>query len=404
MTAITAARASRPRALRIALFDSRQKIGAKILISGGTRCNVTNAQVRASDYHGGPSHFIRHALEAFDPRRTRDFFEGIGVPLELEPSGKYFPVTHSGRTVLEALLGEVRELGVELRTGAPVTSLEARDGTFRLAGLSGDELLTARRAVLATGGLSLPETGSDGTGLRLAASLGHHIVRTVPALSPLLGDDAGFRSLSGLTLEARLSFFAGDRKRAETRGGFLFTHFGYSGPSALDLSRHVAGAAASETPRVEASFAPDDDESSLGRRWQAFRAAHPDRFVRSFFTDGLGVPARLADLFLEKAGVGARETVSRRKERDVRRLLHAFLHVDLRVTGVFGYRKAEATAGGVDLKEVNVSTMESKKVPGLHFAGEILDVDGRIGGFNFQWAWSTGAIAGAAAARCLLQG
>ncbi len=350
MAAIHAGRSS----TNVVLLDSRPKIGAKILISGGTRCNVTNRAVTPSDYEGGPKHFLKHVFAAFPPEKTRAFFEGIGVTLVLEPSGKYFPVTHSGKTVLEALVKELGRSGAELRT-AKVTAIRKKEGLFELETDKGG--MNARRVVLATGGLSLPETGSDGTGLKIAEALGHTIVRTAPALTPLLSDDKDWHALSGLTLEdVRLDFYSGGKKRASSRGGFLFTHFGFSGPAALDISRHWALADAKEKPQIIADFQPAGEAK---------------------------LPKRLFETLKKKCAGQTGKKAS---------------HYPLEVTGVYGYKKAEVTAGGVDLQEVNVSTMESKIVPGLFFAGEILDVDGRIGGFNFQWAWSTGAVAGRSAA------
>jgi predicted Rossmann fold flavoprotein len=357
MTAISAARNSRRKDFSLVLFDSRKKIGAKILISGGTRCNVTNRKVSPSDYNGGKRHFIQHVFEAFTPEQTLAFFEEIGVPLVLEPTGKYFPTTHSGKTVLEALMREAERLGVQLITDEKIVDVQAG---FLLSSETG-KTFHARRIVLCTGGLSLPETGSDGTGLRLAEKLGHTIVRTAPALTPLLSEDEDWKALSGVTLEdVRLDFYLGGRKKASSRGGFLFTHFGFSGPAALDISRHVALADPKEKPQVIADFLPSGPAQIL--------------------------PKRFYETAKRKCGTAFPSKIS---------------HYPLEVTGIYGYKKAEVTAGGVDLNEVDVSTLESKKVKGLFFAGEILDVDGRIGGFNFQWSWSTGALAGKAAVKNL---
>ena len=372
MTAIAASSCSSERS--VVLFDARQKIGAKILISGGTRCNVTNHEVRPADYCGGARHFIGHVFEAFTLAQTLHFFKDIGVDLVLEPTGKYFPTTHSGKTVLEALIRECEKRGVRLVTGEkiidvvvgatdPATGASAgRRSPLQRFALSAETGKTfySRTVVLCTGGLSYPETGSDGTGLGIAKKLGHRIVRTAPALTPLISDDKDWAELSGLTVDdVRLDFYVRGRKRASARGGFLFTHFGFSGPAALDLSRHFALADPDEEPQVVADFLPEGDERRL--------------------------PKRLFETLKRKCA-GSSKRVS---------------CYPLEVTGVYGYKKAEVTAGGVSLSEVNVATMGSKKAKGLYFAGEILDVDGRIGGFNFQWSWSTGAIAGRSAMKSL---
>ncbi len=397
--AIQAARNS-PFPSRIFLFDSRQKIGAKILISGGTRCNVTHRQVVPADYEGGPRHFVKHVLEAFSPEKTRIFFEEIGVALVLEETGKYFPTTHSGRTVLEALLNELRRRGAQLKTGTKITAIK-KDGEFFL--LSGDAgfQMAARRVILTPGGLSYPETGSDGTGYRIAQSLGHTIRKTSPALTPFTTDDAAWKLLSGVALPARLTFYRNGKKVSERTGSFLFTHFGFSGPVALDISRFFTACDSSQAPAIEANFIPHESAENLKDRFSKASREHPEKSLRGFLTEAAAFPARFAETLLEKAGLDPRLRIGRCRSGECRRLFRAVFHYPLEVTGAVGYKKAEVTAGGVDLAEIKDSTMESRRLPGLYFAGEILDVDGRIGGFNFQWAWSSGTIAGASAVKSL---
>lgn len=389
---------------RVLLFDSRAKIGAKILISGGTRCNVTNREVTPKDYHGGYSHFVRHVLEAYSPEETIRFFNEIGVELVLEPSGKYFPTTHSGRTVLNALVAAVESSGASLRAGVRLTGAKKDPRGFHLEFLMDDgqkETVLARRLVLATGGLSYPETGSDGKGLAIAESLGHTIVRTAPALTPLLTDDEDWKSLSGIALETSLSFYLDEKKQAEVRGAMLFTHFGFSGPAALDISRHVACAGPDQKTRIEASFLPNHTGESLKKALEEVCREHPQQRIKTFLHEECGLPDRWVEVFLKKIDGDPDLPIKRLTARQRSGLVRFLLNYPLEISGVYGYKKAEVTAGGVELKEVNVGTMESRIVPGLYFAGEILDIDGRIGGFNFQWAWSTGTIAGRAAAKSL---
>lgn len=373
MAAIGAARTLRQKSpLEIVLLDARPQIGAKILMSGGTRCNVTNREVVPADFQGGARHFIKHALEAFPPEQTRKFFNEIGVELVLEPTGKYFPVTHSAQTVLSALVKEAERTGVVLKTGVRITEIKKMGDLFHLRNSDGSFHTSARKVILTTGGLSYPSTGSDGTGYAIARNLGHTIVDTFPALTPLLTNDSDWSALSGVSLEAKLSFFKNGKKEAESLGSFLFTHFGFSGPAALDISRHFAAAKPEENPKIVANFIPQESEAALEK-------------IKEF-----PLPKRFMETFTKKIGTGKKKT-----------LVHMLLNYPLEITGVFGYKKAEVTAGGVDLREIKVQTMESKLTSGLYFAGEILDVDGRIGGFNFQWAWSTGAVAGRSAAQSL---
>lgn len=398
MTAIAAAGEKGP-ARSVLLLDSRRKIGAKILMSGGTRCNVTNVKVTPTDFEGGPKHIVKHVLEAFTPDETIKFFEGIGVHLVLEPTGKYFPTTHSGKTVLEALVKEAEERGVRLETEARVTRVRKEGDHFILSGRDGE--IAARRVILTTGGLSYPETGSDGTGFHIAKSFGHSIVQTTPALTPLTTEDAGWKSLSGVALEVRLSYFEQGRKKAQREGSFLYTHFGFSGPAALDISRYFAGCEKAHSPRIHVSFTPKETEESLGKRFATFQKDHPHKMVKSFLIEEFHLPDSFVEVFLRKIKMDPKSPVGKCPRAWSGQLVHSLLNYPLEVTGVVGYKKAEVTAGGVDLKEIKYSTMESRLVPGLYLAGEVLDVDGRIGGFNFQWSWSSGALAGRSAARSL---
>ncbi len=404
MSSISAARTGERRLMTL-LLDSRLKIGAKILISGGTRCNVTNVRVDPSDYEGGPRHFIKHVLEAFTPNETMRFFQEIGVELVLEPTGKYFPTTHSGKTVLEALMREAENAGVRLECGMKVTGVRKQNDFFVVEGRSPSGQAfrrSARRVILSTGGLSYPETGSDGGGYEIAQYFGHSIVPTAPALTPLLTNDKDWTSLSGLTLDVKLSFFSDRRKEAESEGSFLFTHFGFSGPAALDISRHFSKTPKENSPSITVNFMPSMTEEDFLKIALGTTEAHPKKMTRNFLSEEGGIPSRLAEIFLKKCGAGASSLLGNFSPSGTRKWVHALYHLPLEISGVYGYKKAEVTAGGVDLKEIQVSTMESKLVPGLYFSGEIADVDGRIGGFNFQWAWSSGTLAGRSAARSLL--
>ncbi len=401
MTAISAARESErlKKPLKILLLDSKTKVGAKILMSGGTRCNVTNESVQPSDFEGGPKHFVKHVFEAFTPDATMEFFKSIGVELILEPSGKYFPATHSAQTVLNALLDEVDRLKIKLVTGSPVTEIQKTGTIFALK--SGSQPFEAKKVVLTTGGLSHPGTGSDGAGYLIAKKFGHSVIQTFPALTPLLTEDKAWKSLSGIALEVELSFYQKGRKQCSRRDSFLFTHFGFSGPAALDISRYFAASEKQDQPEIKVNFLPGQNEELFKKTWERIQTKSADKNIKNFLVQEFQVPVRFAETFLEKIGLAASVPLRMHSKEKLRLLTQSIFYYPLEITGVYGYQKAEVTAGGVDLKEIKVQTMESKICEGLYFAGEILDVDGRIGGFNFQWAWSTGTIAGRGAARSL---
>lgn len=399
MSAIWAGRTARERnlALHILLLDSRLKIGAKILMSGGGRSNVTNQKVLPSDFHGGPNHFVKHVLEAFPPCDTIRFFEGIGVKLILETGGKYFPVTHSAQTVLDALMKEMERVGVALKTGVRITKIEKKENHFCLESSDCRHGFSARKVILATGGLSYPATGCDGTGYKIAKNFAHAVVDTFPALVPLRTDDSSWKSLSGMSLKAKLSFFKNGKKESDCCDSLLLTHFGFTGPAALNISRHFAAAKKKERPQITASFLPEENEETLAAAFQAARKKSPRKLVKNFLAEAFRLPARFVEIFLKKIDIFGDEEVGKFSRENLKRLSRLLLHYPLEISGALGYDRAEVTAGGIDLREVSASTMESKLAPGLYFAGEMLDADGRIGGFNFQWAWSTGAIAGRSA-------
>lgn len=391
-----------PAALKIVVLDGARSLGAKILVSGGGRCNVTNTRVEAADFWRPGSAFVRQVLRALPVPETIAFFAELGAPLKEEPSGKLFPVTNKARSVLDALLGESRRLGIEIRTSCRVLGLAREGGGFRVETSTGP--LLAERVVLATGGESLPKTGSDGFGYALARNLGHTIVPTVPALEPLiLGGD--FHSpLSGIAHEAELLVSRLGEKARQLQGSILWTHFGVSGPLALNASRFVRRAGQEGFPAaLRLSFTPGLTDTDVNQRLIEASRAHPHQKVSAALVRDFAlvqaVAGRLVNTFL-----GSDEPLSRLTREGRRALVEAITALPLNVTGGRGYNFAEVTSGGVAIEEVNPKTMESRLAPGLHFVGEILDVDGRIGGFNFQWAWSTGRVAGRTLARAVTRG
>jgi predicted Rossmann fold flavoprotein len=387
----------------ILLLEGARKPGAKILVSGGGRCNVTNEAVSERDYWSGRgnagSATIRRVLRAFDEKRTLDWMRSLGVTLKLEPTGKYFPLSDSARTVLEALLRRVREVGVELRAGTRVTAIKKCDDGFSLT-LSRDgqaSTLLARRAILACGGKSLPKSGSDGAGLDFAQRLGHTIVPTTQALSPLVwqanagGATARLGGLAGVTIDGRLELReAGGRRLFAWTDSMVFTHFGLSGPAPMNLSRHLLRA---RLERPGATFVvtlghPTLPTAEAADGWLRAQAATYPRRMTAPALRALW-PERLARLLAGDAGELGR---LRREERLA--LARRLAGLELAVADARGWSFAETTAGGVDLREIDSRTMASRKADGLFLCGEMLDVDGRIGGFNFQWAWAGGWLAG----------
>jgi len=373
----------------VTVLEGTQRVGTKILMSGGTRCNVTHDFVSAADYYGGSRNVTKRLLREFSHEDARKFFEGLGVALKREETGKLFPETDDAQTVLDALLTRADALGVVILTGRKVTSIAPR---WILTTPAGE--IQADRVILTTGGLSFPGTGSDGIGYALARSLGHTMVPTTPALTPMVARGGIHERLRGVTLDVALTVRVSGKKAWEGAGSFLFTHFGYSGPVVLDASRHVARA---EGPfKVFASFLPGRDAKAFDAQMLSESKREPRRTVFNSLRGRL--PESLAWELVAYAGIPADGMLGQMKREERWALARAVTEYELPVLEVMGYKKAEVTAGGVPIDEVDPRTMESRLAPGLHLAGEILDTDGRLGGYNFQWAWSTGWVAGRAAA------
>ncbi len=392
----TAIFATRRRAtLRVRVLDGARTPGAKILVSGGGRCNVTNASVTPADFNGGRPAIVKHVLRALPVPATIAFFRELGVALHEEERGKLFPDSHRSRDVLDALLRELGRLGVELCAGHRVAAISRVGDRFSIDTSQGP--LTARAVVLATGGLALPKTGSDGAGYAFAQRLGHTIVPTTPALVPLVVDAAAPRQfharVSGVSQPVRLTVRAGETPIARIDGPLLWTHVGISGPAALDASRHwLRAELEGAVPSLAADLAPGERFETLEARWLDLARRQPRASIAR--TIAATLPASVADAVCDALAIDADTTLAT-LTRDARRtLLHTIAAWPIAVTGSRGYTYAEVTAGGVALDEIDPRTMASRCCPGLYLVGEILDVDGRLGGFNFQWAWSTAKVAG----------
>jgi predicted Rossmann fold flavoprotein len=373
----------------VVLLERTPNGARKILISGGGRCNILPSSIDASRFVTSSSaHSLRKMLTSWPLPDLRQFFEReIGIELRLEEeTGKLFPASDSAHEVRERLFESVEKRGVDIRMTARVESLERKADGWTL-GIGGEGNLRATTVLLATGGLSVPGTGSDGIGLRLARQLGHEIRETAPALTPLLTEDRDFRELAGISLVSELCCGTG-KGRLRTNGGFLFTHRGFSGPAVLDLAHRLVA----------------DPQTPLHINWNCRSAADWDAFLQAGrgarLRSGLraDLPERLVDVLLRRAQVDGDSRMADLSRQQRLKLLQLLTDCPLNVVGHEGYSKAEVTSGGIALGEVDPRTMQSRRVPGLYFCGEILDAFGPIGGHNFAWAFATGRLAGMAVA------
>lgn len=383
MAAIFAARAGRD----VLVLERTADGGKKILISGGGRCNVLPLQLAPDDFvTDSAPHRMRGLLRSWPLVQQRAFFEAdLGLPLALEEeTGKLFPASNRARDVRDALVSHARSLGAAFRFNTSLTSLEPSGDGWTVHTSRGP--IDASRVILATGGLSVAATGSDGTGLAIAGSLGHRVHDVYPALTPLLANPAVHAGLSGVSLNVRLRARAGKRV-LETSGGFLFTHRGYSGPAVLDLShvavRNPAAVIRVQWARLEAG------------EWGVVLARAGGLVLTALSPH---VPQRLAAQLMAEVGVPADRRASDLRRCERLGLIAQLTSYPLPWTGDEGFKKAEVTGGGVALEEIDSRTLQSRQHKGLFLCGEMLDAFGPIGGHNFAWAWATGRAAGTAAA------
>ncbi len=388
LAAVTAARAG----ANVILIERTSDGGRKILISGGGRCNILPGHAQPQLYVTDSSpNTLRKILRSWPLHEQRAFFEHeLGMPLELEPeTGKLFPASNRARDVRDILVARIREAGASIWFEASVVGLQPDSGQWQIE-LENAPSLTAACVVLATGGLSVPKTGSDGTGLNIAEALGHTVHPTYPALTPLIADPHPHASLAGISLTVSVNA-PGSRPAFSTTNGLLVTHDGWSGPSILDAS-HLAIRGKKDGSRQELTVQwAQVDAYEWDQKLQAEKGT-----VRSTISSLL--PRRLADQLISEAEVDGATRLSQLRKGDRKSVVETLTQYAVPWTGDAGYKKAEVTGGGVSLSEVHPATMESTKCPGLYLCGEILDAFGPIGGHNFLWAWATGRSAGMNAA------
>ncbi len=393
MAAIRAAEQGR----RVLLLEKARKPGVKILMSGGTRCNLTHATDNRGivEAFGPPGRFLHSALAAFSVEDTIAFFEAEGVATKVEETGKIFPVSNKARDVLDALVRRLERSGARLALEEPLRDWQPNSSGFVLT--TSLRTLHAGSVILTTGGQSYPGCGTTGDGYALTARLGHTIVPPRPALVPITVSVPWVAEIRGITLpDVAVRIVEDTKPLAARRGSLLFTHFGLSGPVILDVSRVISGHARPETLELDIDLLPVVVEAALEDWLRLSSAASGKKQLAVVLSTQL--PRRLSEVFLGIAGLPIDRKAAALSRADRSRLVGCIKRLRLPVTGTLGFAKAEVTAGGVALEEVDSRSLRSKRVPRLFLAGELLDLDGPIGGYNFQAAWSTGWLAGQSAA------
>lgn len=385
----------------VILLEKNEKLGKKLYITGKGRCNVTNACGRDKFFENIVSNpkFLYSAFSTFDNKRLEMFLENNGCHLKEERGERVFPASDHASDVTAAFERFFKKSGVQVRLHCKVREIET-DGD-RIIGviLEDGRAIPAECVIVATGGLSYPVTGSTGDGHRMAQALGHKVTDCAPALVALETEEDWCKKLQGLSLKnVSLTMSCGKKKLYQGFGEMLFTHYGVSGPLVLSASSFYGKKKGTEAVSLTIDLKPALSEEQLDKR--ILRDFEENRNRQ--FKNALGglYPAKLISVMIERSGIDPEKKVHEVTKQERRRLAELTKAFTLQVRGKRGFEEAVITQGGVSVKEVNPSTMESKLVRGLYFAGEILDLDGLTGGFNLQIAWSTGYLAGKCCAEC----
>ncbi len=361
----------------VLLCERLPRVGKKILSTGNGRCNISNVNIRPENYHGQNAAFALSALSAFSAEDTKNFFEGLGLPLIEGENGKLYPQSLQAGSVLDLMRLEIARLGVSETVDCFITSLSKKDGVFYLKSEDGRHF-TAKTVLVTTGGRAAPSMGTDGAGYALLEKFGHTLIKPLPSLVQLKVDKP-MRALKGVKHKGAASIFVDGKKMRETEGELLFTDYGVSGPPIFNLSRFASdGVAREKRVEVTLNLFPTLSEEEVLEMLRSRRAALPHLTGESFL---YGLLPKLLGREILKIS---------KNDREMAHLLHA---LPLKVTGVMPFSAAQVTAGGIATSEVNPKTMESRLASGLYLAGEVLDIDGDCGGFNLQWAWSSAFVA-----------
>ena len=390
---LVAAVSARRMGARVTVLERNPRVGKKILVTGNGRCNLTNVHADVRHYHGRHPEFVRSALTAFDVPATLRFFEKLGIAHKVEDGGKVYPMSDQAASVLDVLRYELDGSGVETLCNACVVDIVQKGPEFE-AHLENGSAISGDRLILAAGGKAMPSTGSDGRAYALAEQFGHTLVVIFPALVQLKLDGGFFKQIDGVRIAGAAELRCDGQPLRQECGDLLFTNYGLSGPPILQLSRKAGELLRqNQRPVLRIAIIPNMPETELDAVLAKRFGVMPNKTVE-FSLVGL-VNKRLIRVLLTEAGIqDPRSPVGSLPPEGRGKIARILTTWDLPIRDTLSWPSAQVTAGGIHTSEVSPDTMESKRVPGLYFAGEILDIDGDCGGFNLQWAWSSGHVAG----------
>lgn len=382
---------------RVTILEKNPRVGKKILVTGNGRCNFTNINTDIEYYNGKNPKFAYSALSQFDPYTTINFFEKLGIAHKVEECGKVFPMSDQASSVLDVLLYELNNIGVDIICNAHVKNILKKDNVFKVE-LKDKSPIKGDSIIISTGGKAMPSTGSDGSGFKLAKNLGHNIINIFPALVQLKLEGSFFNQIQGVKLVGTAELLHKNNTLAMDRGDILFTNYGISGPPILQLSRKAGELLQKgEKPILKISIIDTMSREEL-RHYMTQRFKNSTKKTVEFSLVGL-INKRLIPVLLREAEIdNTKKLVSNLSSKERESIIHILTDWRFNIRGTKSWPSAQVTAGGVDTDEIDPSTLESKLVKNLFFAGEVIDIDGLCGGFNLQWAWSSGFVAGRCAA------
>lgn len=390
---ITAAISAKDCGCDVSIIERNDRIGKKILITGNGRCNITNENINETRYHSQNNGFFKCILNKFDKQATIDFFNMLGLPLISLESGKMYPMSLQASSVLDILRLALEDRNIPIYTNSKIVKIEKINKAFKLYD-SNDKIYECDKVILACGGKSAPKTGSDGLGFKLGVNIGHSIIKPLPAIVQLKLAHNSLKALSGIRFDANVKIFVNDKLERSEFGEILFTDYGISGPAVLQLSRIGSiGIEENKNVTLEVDILPKIEESKI----QEFFENHFGMFYyRSVYDSLIGIiHKKLIPIILKEANVSNIHKqccdLTWEEKSNILLILKKWKFV---VSGTNSFENSQVTAGGINTKEIDNKTLQSKLVSGLYFCGEILDVDGDCGGFNLQWAWSSGFLAG----------
>lgn len=396
-----AAISARRQGADVTILERNPRVGKKILATGNGRCNFTNVYADIDYYHGDNPKFIYSPLSKFDVYSTIDFFEELGISHKVEDLGKVYPMSDQASSILDVLLYELKRRKIKVICNAYVRRISKKQGKFLLE-LEDGGSMEGDRVIIATGGKAMPSSGSDGNGYNLAKQMGHSVVNTFPGLVQIMLEGSFFKQIQGVKFIGSAELLSNNKSLAKDRGDILFANYGVSGPPILQISRKAGelllkGEDATLKINILDTMSKDDVKRLIERRFRNVRGKTVE-----FSLVGL-INKRLIPVLLKEAKIdNLKAPAENLSKGDLNRIVHILTDWRFKIRGTKSWSSAQVTAGGVDTREIDSNTMESRIVKGLYFAGEIMDIDGQCGGFNLQWAWSSGYVSGYSAGKSVL--